>query len=246
MLHPEDLHAITQRRVNRTPPMSWSQLSAHFLRWDQTLTGSRGYWRIDGRPVISLLNLTDFVKHYGLTVFTAMVLRARAIMSRRTGIEPFVLGVISQADLINVRLANVLPLDGMTGYALLPNWRDEPIQRYESLIRQRVAEWYQLQRMTKIPFFPVVAAGWDATVRGERIARLEPRVGFPWVPVVVGVTPESFGHFLDCALTFNRIHHPELNIVFLHAWNEWTESSAIEPSDRFGTAFLEEIARRSE
>ena len=92
----------------------------------------------------------------------------------------------------------------------------------------------------------MVCAGWDATLRGEHLPDLSYTTGFPWRPVVSEVTVEDFGYFLDCAIAFNRRTHPEHSIVFVHAWNEWTESSAVEPSDRFGTKFLEEIRHRSE
>jgi hypothetical protein len=244
LIDADKLHRQTVQLVNRTPPMTWRQFEALFLRWDLQLA-AKGSWRIAGRPVISILNLSDFVKHYGPTLFIAMLDRARTVMTTRTGVEPFMLGVIGRADAANAMLARRLPLDGITGYALLPNWLKEPIQDYGALIHQRVAEWYRFQRVIDVPFFPVVAAGWDASIRGARVPTLDSRLGFPWVPIVTGVTPQLFGMFLDAALRFNREMHPELNIVFLHAWNEWTESSVIEPSDRFGHGFLDEIRRRS-
>lgn len=195
---------------------------------------------------MSILNLTDFVAEYGFFTFTAMLRYMRKVVFTYLGVDPYIVGVMGHADQINAHLANELPLDGATGYALLPDWEGPPVQEYRFLVEKRVSEWYALQETLQIPFFPVVCAGWDATVRGEHLPALSEATGFPWRPVVTGVTAEDFGYFLDCAIDFNRRTHPSQNIVFIHAWNEWTESSVVEPSDRFGTRFLEEIRKRSE
>jgi hypothetical protein len=168
------------------------------------------------------------------------------VAARLLGAEPYLLGVIGQADPYNARLAGTLPIDGVTGYGLLPNWLGPPVQRYDDLIRQRVADWERLQQRLPVPFFPVVCAGWDATVRGTFRGRLRAGDGYPTSPIVIGVTPVAFGRFLDDAIAFNERWHPEQPIVFLHAWNEWTESSVLEPSDRFGTALLDEVRARAD
>jgi hypothetical protein len=203
------------------------------------------YWRINDRPVYAVNNLTDFVTKYGEATFAVMIRYGCKVVVEQIGLRPYILGLIGQASLRNVRLANTLPLDGVTGYGLLPNWLSEPVQDYRRLIKARVADWEQIQRRLRIPFYPVICAGWDATVRGSFRGTLRAQDGYPYSPVVSGVTPELFGYFLDCAIAFNARWQPRDNLVFLHAWNEWTESSVIEPSDRFGSAFLDEVRKRT-
>jgi hypothetical protein len=231
--------------VGRTPNLTWGDLRRFFQDWSRRHCASDACWRIDGRPVCGLLNITDFVRQYGLTVFGVMLRFAARVVEDETGRPPYFMGVIGQADTTSMRIANQLPIDGVTGYALLPNWLSDPVQDYSSLIDERVADWYVLQRGLRVPFYPVVCTGWDATPRAAPKERLSPRDGYPYSPVVVDVTPELFGHFLDRALEFNRHFRPRHNLVFLHAWNEWSEASVLEPSDRFGFAFLDEVKRRS-
>jgi hypothetical protein len=102
-----------------------------------------------------------------------------------------------------------------------------------------------MQEQLPIPFYPVVCAGWDATMRGAFKGVLRAQDGYPYSPVVTGVTPALFGHFLDCAIAFNSRRQPRKNVVFLHAWNEWTEGSVLEPSDKFGSALLDEVRKRA-
>jgi hypothetical protein len=231
--------------MGRTTSLTWRQYRRFLEEWARRLIASDSYWRIGGRPVWAVNNLTDFAAHYGQATFAVMLHYASRLVERETGQRPYLLGVIGEANVRNLQLANLLPLDGLTGYGLLPEWMGAPIQAYDSLIDQRVAEWAHCQRRLRIPFYPVVCAGWDATPRGVFQGRLRREDGYPYTPVVTGVTPELFGAFLDHALAFNARFGPRENIVFLHAWNEWTESSVIEPSDRYGSAFLDEIVKRS-
>jgi hypothetical protein len=231
--------------MDRTPRLTWGALRRFFQDWSRGYCSSRACWCIDERPVCSLLNITDFVREYGLTIFGAMLRFAARVVEEETGRLPYFIGVIGQADTASVRIANQLPIDGVTGYALLPNWLSEPVQDYSALIDERVSDWWLLQRLLRIPFYPVVCTGWDATPRAAPKDRLSPRDGYPYTPVVANVTPELFGGFLDRALEFNHHFQTRPNLVFLHAWNEWSEASVLEPSDRFGHAFLDEVRRRS-
>jgi hypothetical protein len=231
--------------MGRSTSLTWRQYRQFFEDWSRQLISAESYWRVAGRPVCAVNNLSDFSKHYGQATFAVMLHYGARIVEQETGLRPYMLGVIGEANVHNLQLANVLPLDGITGYGLLPQWMGPPVQCYDVLIGERVAEWKQCQRRLSIPFYPVVCAGWDATPRGVFRARLQQEDGYPYTPVVTGVTPALFGAFLDHALDFNAQFGPRENIVFLHAWNEWTESSVIEPSDRFGSAFLDEIAKRS-
>ncbi len=230
----------------RIPKLEWKDVKHLFTVWSQDFAASSLYWKIDGRPVCSVLNLTEFTYHYGLAKFRLLLLYGRKVLQENLGEDPYIIGLVSEANSRNAYIANSLPLDAATGYALLPNWRGPAVQQYQELIDQRVREWYVLQSRLSIPFFPVASAGWDASVRGERLSSLRSTSGFPWAPIVVGVTPDLFGSFIDKAIAFNLEKHPAHNVVFIHAWNEWTESSVVEPSDRFGTEMLEQVRRRSQ
>jgi len=230
------------QRVHR---LSLEAAGNFFDAWADRFVKNGPFHSIGKRPVLSILSIRDFAITYGFQGFRILLQFGRSRIRSRIGVEPYIMGIFNKGDTTNVTLANQLLLDGVTGYALLPDWTGPPIQSYKELIEERVQEWYRMQARLQMPFFPVVSAGWDATVRGQRVQSLQRMKGFPWRPVVTGVTPHLFGHFLDEAIHFNNIHHPELPYVFLHAWNEWTESSAIEASDKYGTKLLDEVRKRS-
>jgi len=219
---------------------------AHFIdAWVDKFASQPNYMRFNGRPVLSVLNIPDFAKVYGLEGLRLILSLARRITTHALGVPPYVIGLVTAADDSNVALARGLPLDAVTGYGLLPEWDGPPVQHYAQLVERRVREWYRVQSQLDVPFFPVVCSGWDATVRGGRVSRLDAVRGFPWRPVVIGASPERFAHFLDAAIKFNRATKDD-DIVFLHAWNEWTEGAAIEPNTKVGHELIEHVRRRAE
>lgn len=231
--------------MGRTTSLTWGEYRRLLEEWSRRFLARPNAFRIDGRPACAFNNLTDFVSHYGQATFAIMLHYAVQVMTDELRERPYLLGVIGEASHRNVQLANELPVDGITGYGLLPNWLSTPVQDYQQLIRERVRDWGTMQRGLRVPFFPVVCCGWDATVRGAYRGVLRSQDGYPYSPVVTGVTPRLFGEFIDHALAFNERWQPRDNLIFLHAWNEWTESSVLEPSDRFGVSLLDEVRKRA-
>lgn len=236
---------MSEHPIARTPALSWGEVRLLFERWARELAGQDAYLQVDGRPVCSILNLSDFEGEYGLGTLQVLLRFVRQTVREILEAEIYLIGVIGQADLRNSAIARALPLDGVTGYGLLPNWLSDPIQDYGQLIDERIADWSRLQRRLTIPFFPVVCSGWDATVRGRFRGTLHPAHGYPYSPVVTGVSAAQFERWVRAALRFNREHQPRPPLVFVHAWNEWTEGSVVEPSDRYGTEFLDVLSRNS-
>lgn len=240
----DEVVSVKSMGMQRTYRLTASALVDFVDGWLRDFASHANYLRFEGRPVLSVLNLPDFVRVYGLEGFRLILALARSRVQAAIGTKPFVIGLLTATDEQNTALARRLPLDAVTGYGLLPEWDGPPVQLYDELIARRTREWFRVQKELDVPFYPVVCCGWDATVRGERIPHLTAVRGFPWRPVVTGVTPEQFDNFLEAALAFNRSSGHE-DIVFLHAWNEWTEGASIEPSLRFGSEFLERVRARA-
>jgi len=77
---------------------------------------------------------------------------------------------------------------------------------------------------------PCAFVGWDNT----------PRRGRKGV-IITGGTPQAFGVDLRRCSELARDWDPQEPLVFINAWNEWAEGCHLEPDQRFGTAFLEQI-----
>lgn len=57
--------------------------------------------------------------------------------------------------------------------------------------------------------------------------------------VVTGAVPEKFGYYLTKLMAKNKKQGNE--ITFINAWNEWGEGMHLEPDEKFGYGFLEQI-----
>ena len=130
--------------------------------------------------------------------------------------------------------------------------RPDLTERYEDVMEAHRRHW---ERMRAAPLvdLPVVTTGWDATPRCSKDVPWpfphSPLSGkykyyeYPYVPVVVGNTPERFEQLLrDAAQHIDRDPRQPF-AVLINAWNEWTEGGYLLPEEQTGTARLEAIRR---
>ena len=87
-----------------------------------------------------------------------------------------------------------------------------------------------------VPFFPTVSIGYDDNPR------------FPpqkWTDVRTPATPEEFEAVVRRAKAFADAHAGICGqkVVYLNAWNEWTEGAAIQPDERYGYGYLNALWR---
>ncbi len=76
--------------------------------------------------------------------------------------------------------------------------------------------------------YPCVTPGWDNSPR-----RREGAV------VLSNSSPELYGRWLETAIARMRAPSADENLVFVNAWNEWGEGAHLEPSAKWGRAYLE-------
>ncbi len=88
-----------------------------------------------------------------------------------------------------------------------------------------------------VPFYPNISVGWDNNVRF-----------YNFVPgVVVNNTPENFGRacekikdFADKSMEKGIMKAP---LITVNSWNEWTETSYLQPDDLYGYGYLDKIKK---
>ena len=83
--------------------------------------------------------------------------------------------------------------------------------------------------------------GWDNAPRCAR--------GVPWTkgmphvlgPTMVGNTPQEFQKSLEMVKATLEAHPEQPRTILINAWNEWPESSVLEPEERYGYVYLDAI-----
>lgn len=105
--------------------------------------------------------------------------------------------------------------------------------------------YYQMrdQAINGLPavYYPVVTMGWDSSPRTVQSEVYE-RLRYPYLPIM-DPTPEQFGDKISEAVNVMKDWPEEDRILFINAWNEWTEGSYLEPDVKHGYGFLEALKK---
>ena len=104
---------------------------------------------------------------------------------------------------------------------------------YNEILPDVKAEWERIEKDYKVPYFPHVSCGWD---NNPRFYEFRPGVTKNNTPENVEKGFRMAKEYLD--------NHPELPpLVTVNSWNEWTETSYLEPDDLYGYGYLEAIRK---
>ena len=102
---------------------------------------------------------------------------------------------------------------------------------YREIVPDVTREWEAIEKAYRIPYYPHVSVGWD---NNPRFRHFRPGI-------VKNNTPENFEAALREAKRFANAH--DVPLITVNSWNEWTETSYLEPDDQYGYGYLEAIRR---
>lgn len=210
------------------------------------------YWRHNGKLFFSIYNAPDFVKSVGEDAARAAIAEARRRV-RAAGLGEIEFNEQSQwaANAATVSLMKSVGFDSATRYNATPI----PNQGKRYAAGERLFDYAEttaeldkrnaFYSTTELPFYPSVSTGWDAT------PRCRADVPFPWAKelqypycmTITNATPELFERNLRRAREFaeNDPKHP--GVVYINAWNEYTEGCYLLPTVREGDQMLRAVAR---
>lgn len=103
---------------------------------------------------------------------------------------------------------------------------------YLEILRDVEAEYQRLSGSAK-PYFPHVSVGWD---NNPRFLGFRPGI-------VRNNTPDHFEQALRMAKAYADAHPCQPRLITVNSWNEWTETSYLQPDDRYGYGYLEAVRR---
>jgi lipopolysaccharide biosynthesis protein len=193
----------------------------HFAALRAALVDPRAL-RVDGRPVI-LLYRAGHIPH-----LEAMLATWRE-EAHALGDDLFVVAMLSGFE---DRSANYAVVDATCEFAPFAarSFRAERPQRREGFIDDYDAAW---SAMFEIPdLHPVQFRGCFVSFDNT------PRRGRRGV-IYEGATPEKYRHYLAAQIR-RTMHAPRgYRVIFVNAWNEWSEGCYLEPDARLGRAYLE-------
>ena len=102
---------------------------------------------------------------------------------------------------------------------------------YNNIMGRVREEWSKIDSTFSIPYYPHVSIGWDNSPRITHSA------------VVRDNTPENFARALRDARDYADRHPDQAPLITINSWNEWTETSYLQPDNVYGYGYLEAVKK---
>ena len=211
------------------------------------------YYCIDGCPYFSIYDLEQFLNGMGGVAEARRALEDFRMAAKSAGFPGVHLNAVSwkrpllpgegvHADLPS--LLGRLSFDSATSYVWIHHAVcGAPLVRYDDILRQYLSHWEQALREYPCEYYPNLSVGWDSS------PRLAPSEvwdggecgGYPCGPAIRDASPEGFGRALRLIRARLEGLPQRHKILNINSWNEWTESSYLEPDDVWGTGYLDTL-----
>jgi glycoprotein endo-alpha-1,2-mannosidase len=187
-----------------------------------------GYLRVDGRPLVVI---------YASRIYRGPLADAiagiRADVESVTGVDPYLVG--DEVDWDNPPdPARICLFDAITGYTAYSRTQAPTLTgaAFLTAARERTQLFAAVARREGVAFVPDALPGYDDL--GER-----PAEGHHVLPRELGGDPA--GLFAEELTAAAPLVDERLGLLAVTSWNEWGEDTQIEPSQGYGTSFLERL-----
>lgn len=213
-------------------------------RWISQYFCKQNYYKIDNKPVVSIYELKNFVVGLGGIDAAADAMSWLDNEAKQAGFAgvhfQFVRwngksenknlsGVDGGSIATTAEMIEKLGFNSLTHYQYV---HFANIDRdYDDIMVDVEKEWEKARSEHTIPYYPHVSIGWDNNPRFKKF-----RPG-----IVKNNAPENFEKALISAKKF--ADESGVSLITINSWNEWTESSYLEPDNVYGYGYLEAIKR---
>ena len=206
------------------------------------------YYTIDGCPVFMIYELATFVEGMGSAEEAAAALEWLKKRVKEKGLPGVHLQITGRSgSTLNlsgvdggevIDSAEVMKLMGIDSFSHYQYVHFTDIDRdYGEIMEDVKKVWNTAEESYGIPYYAHVSCGWDNNPRFKCF-----RPG-----IVKNNTPEAFEKALVAAKEYtDRMleKYPERPaLITINSWNEWTETSYLEPDDLYGYGYLEAIKK---
>jgi hypothetical protein len=200
------------------------------------------YYKIDGCPVFMIYDVKNLISGLGGIENT---MEAIAYFREQTKLAGFpnlhlqitiwgekslnLSGFDSNMQGSTKEIVALLGADSVTHYQFV-HFTDVD-RDYRDILSDVKEEWHRIDKEYRIPYFPHVSCGWD---NNPRFRRFKGRI-------VKNNTPQNIKKGMEMAREYLDSHPERTPLVTVNSWNEWTETSYLEPDDLYGYGYLEAI-----
>ena len=199
------------------------------------------YYQIDGEPVFQIYELGILIDGLGGLENTRDALnwfREETIKAGFKGLHlqltahggvPNLSGLDKEGAKAGGDIGTFLGFSSVTHYQFV---HITDIDRdYEDILADVEKEWEKIGRDYAIPYFPHISVGWDNNPRFTGL-----RQG-----IVKNNSPQAVKKGFEMARAYADSHPKQPPLITVNSWNEWTETSYLEPDDLYGYGYLEAL-----
>lgn len=213
------------------------------MRWLTQYFTLDNYYKIDGEPVVAIYDIANFINGLGGIDAAAEQMQWLRDEAKKHGLPgvhfqlikwgdtPVNLsGVDGGAVAVSPELVRRLGFQSLTHYQIV-HFTDVT-RDYADILPDMIKEWNTTREAFGIPYFPHVSIGWD---NNPRFTAFRPEITTNNPPALFEKALREAKAFCDS--------HCITPLITVNSWNEWTESSYLEPDDVYGYGYLEAIKR---
>lgn len=229
---------IWQAAVNRT------QFETIAVRLIKNYFSHPSYYRINDCPVFQIYELRNLVVGLGgmeQTLDALSWFRKQAVAAGLAGLHlqmtswgahsRNISGVDGNAATTLANVVAQLGFDSITNYQFCHFTNID--RDYAEIMVDVQKEWARMDAEFPMPYFPHVSVGWDNNPRFETF-----RQG-----IVKNNTPAEIAKALYAARNYVDAHPNQPPLITINSWNEWTETSYLQPDDLYGYGYLEAVRK---
>ena len=201
------------------------------------------YYKIDGKPVYSIYDFKNLVNGLGGVENTKIALEYFRNQTVKAGFKGLhlqliawgkknlnVSGVDSNGSDFNVSF-DEFGFDSITNYQYCHITNVD--RNYLDVLTDVEKEFTRIDNEYNVTYFPHASIGWDNTPRFKKARG----------SICYNNTPENFEKALLLAKNYADTHNLPAKLITINSWNEWTESSYLEPDNIYGYGYLEAIKK---
>ena len=200
------------------------------------------YYTINGCPVFMIYDVNNLVNGLGGLENTQEALAWFREETKKAGFPDLHLQLtLYGEDVLNLSgfdanmkgstkdVVSVLGADSVSHYQFL---HFTNINRdYLEILKDVEREWARIEQEYTVPYFPHISCGWDNNPRFHCL-----------VPYATkNNTPENLRKAMQMAKDYLDKHVELSPLVTVNSWNEWTETSYLQPDNVNGYGYLEAI-----
>ncbi|MBP3692242.1 MAG: glycoside hydrolase family 99-like domain-containing protein [Clostridia bacterium] len=209
-------------------------------RWINQYFKRENYYKIDSKPVVSIYDVNNLINGLGGIDETADALKWLDQEAKNEGLG----GVHIQFVRWSGKIKNYSGVDGTPieneaalvdtlGFNSVTNYQfvhmTDVNRDYLEILEDIKTLWHEINGEYTVPYYPNVSVGWDNNPRFKKYI----------TPIATNNTPENFK---KCLLAVKEYcDKTDTRLITVNSWNEWTETSYLEPDNLYGYGYLEAI-----